>query len=111
VAPQRIQNHREAFESLGATTDLIVQAWLAGKVSGTYAGSSLDSTLLLVEKERAALTRRPEDVADPGGAALLQTADHLSRLVAQLAEDVRRTDGRAARDHAARIPILPPVPR
>jgi hypothetical protein len=108
---ERLQGHREAFESLGATTVLIVQSWLAGDVSGTYAGTSLDATFFLVEKERTALARRPENVADPDGAALARTADQLSRLVARLARDIAASDGAAARYDVSQIPILPAVPK
>ena len=104
---QRIDSHREAFESLGATTVLIVQAWLAGDVPGTYARTSLDATFRLVEKERTALARRPQDIAGPDGASLSQTAERLSRVVAELVDDVRTGNGDAARDRVSRIPILP----
>jgi hypothetical protein len=104
---QRIEAHREVFESLGATAALIVQAWLAGDVSGTYARTSLETTFKLIEQERATLASKPQTVADPGGAILSQLSERLSRLVAQLAQDVTAADGRAARAHLSQIPIQP----
>jgi len=104
---QRIQDHRKALESLGATTALIGQAWLAGNVSGTYTRTSLEKTLQLIEQERAAFADSAELLAQPGAAMLSQTADRLSRLVAQLTGDIAARDATAARAHLGEIPILP----
>ncbi len=103
----RLQQHKEAFASLGATTEAIGQAWLSGAVSGTYTATALEQTLLLVEQERTALTASAETLSDPRGAALSQDAEKLSRLIASLLSDVRDADPAAARQHLGAIPIKP----
>jgi hypothetical protein len=74
----RLQQHKESFESLGATTAAVMRAWLDGDVSGTYAGAHLS-----------------------------QAAEKLSRLIAQMTDDVRGADAAAARMHLADVPIAP----
>jgi hypothetical protein len=55
-APQdRIQQHERQLRSLGATTAVVSDAWLSGRVSAAYAVTALEQTLALVERERAAL--------------------------------------------------------
>jgi hypothetical protein len=103
----QLQQHKEAFESLGATTEAIGRAWLSGAVSGTYTRTALAQTLLLVEQERTALTAAPAALADPRGAALSQQAEKLSRLIAGLISDVRDADGQSARIRLASVPIKP----
>lgn len=103
-----LQQHQVSFESLGATTGSITRAWLAGDVSGTYAGTALEQTLSLVEQERRALTAAPEMLQDARGASLSQAAEHLSRVIASLIGDVKGRDGSGARTHLAEIPIEPP---
>jgi hypothetical protein len=100
----RLQQHRRSCESLGATTAAIGEAWLAGRLSGTYAGVAFEDTLRLLEQERAALASRPELLADPRGAELSQSAERLSRLLAAMIGDVRRADGSSARRHFEDIP-------
>ena len=107
---QQLQQHKEAFESLGATTAAIGEAWLDGAVSGTYTRTALAETLKLVEQERAALAATPEMLLDPRGAALSQAAERLSRLLAQLTGDIRAADATSARRHLAGIPIKPERP-
>ncbi len=104
---QQIQQHKEAFESLGATTEAICEAWLAGDVSGTYTHTALAQTFLLVEKERTALAAAPEALLDPRGATLSQQAEKLSRTLAALTADVSAADADAARRHLAEIPTKP----
>lgn len=104
---QRLQQHRKQFESLGATTAAIGEAWLAGSVSGTYALTALDRTFRLVEQEHAALAAAPSALIDARGAELSQAAEKLLRLVALLTRDVRAADGSAVRQHLADIPIKP----
>ncbi len=103
----RFQEHKESLESLGSTTAVITDAWLAGDVSGTYAGTALEQTFLLVEQERTALAQAPQSLHDPRGAYLSQAAERLSRVIADLSADVRDADGPAARAHVAEIPIVP----
>jgi hypothetical protein len=106
-AAEQIRDHRKAFESLGATTAVVVQAWLEGDVSGTYTRTALETTLQLIEQERAALAGSPRLLARPDAAALAESADRLSRLVAFLARDIASGDSTAARAHLGEIPILP----
>ena len=101
----RIQQHREALDSLGATTHAVVGAWLDGRVSGTYTQVALERTFLMVERERAALASRPEALIDRRGADLADAADSLSRTVAALLHSVRGADGAAARAQLANIPL------
>ena len=103
----RLQQHRETLESLGATTAAIGDAWLSGRVSGTYTRTSLEQTLQLVEQERLAVAASPASLRDPRGAQLSQSAEHLSRLIAALDGDVGDADAASARQHLAAIPIKP----
>ena len=103
----RLQQHKEQFESLGASTAFIGEAWLSGRVSGTYTRTALEQTFLLVEKERTALASVPQALLDPRGAHLSQAAEQLSRLIALLIDDVRGSDASAARKHLGQIPIVP----
>jgi hypothetical protein len=102
-----LARHKEKFESLGATTNAIAQAWLNGDTSGTYTLTALEQTFLLVEQERSALASSTGMLVNPRGAALSQSAERLSRVIARISEDVRSSDGREARRHLADIPILP----
>jgi hypothetical protein len=104
---KRLQQHREKLESLGATTAAVCDAWLAGRVSGTYTQTALDQTYLLVEQERTALASSPQALLDPRGAALSQSAERLSRLLAAVMHDVRAADGASVRRRLAEIPIAP----
>lgn len=103
----RLQQHREKFESLGATTAAIGESWLAGSTSGTYTLTALDQTFLLVEQERAALASTPEALIDPRAAELSQAAESLSRLIAEMRQDVRAADASSVRQRLANIPIKP----
>jgi hypothetical protein len=103
----RLQQHKEAFQSLGATTAAIGEAWLAGDVSDTYARTALEQTFRLVEQERSALASSPQSLLDPRGAQLSQDAERLSRLLAAMIGDVRAADARSARQRLADIPIMP----
>ena len=107
----RLQQHREVFESLGATTEAIGQAWLSGAVSGTYTSTALKQTLLLVEQERTALGQQPNALLDPRGAQLADAAGRLSRLLAVMMHEVEAADADAVRRQLAALPIAPPTPR
>jgi hypothetical protein len=104
---QRLQQHRKQFESLGATTAAISEAWLAGSVSGTYALTALDQTFRLVGQEQTALAGAPRALIDARGAELSQAAEKLLRLLALLTRDIRSADASAVRQHLAEIPIKP----
>jgi hypothetical protein len=101
----RLEQHKKTFESLGATAAAIIEVWVGGQVSGTYARAALEKTFQLVEKERAALTTAPATLQDPRGAELSQKAERLSRLLADLMRDVAGGDGASARQHISEIPI------
>jgi hypothetical protein len=108
---ERLQQHREKFESLGSSTMAIGEAWLAGSTSGTFTGTALEQTFLLVEQQRSALAARPEALLDPRGAELSQAAERLSRLIATTIGDVRAADTQSVRQHLTTIPIAPSVSR
>lgn len=103
----RLQQHREKFESLGATTKAIGEAWLAGSVSGTYTSTALERTFLLVEQERQALAEQPAALADPRGADLARSADGLSRAIAAMQQSVSAADAASVRNDLAHLPIVP----
>ncbi len=105
----RLEQHKEAFASLGETTAAVSEAWLGGDVSGTYTATALEQTFLLVEQERTALAASPEMLQDARGAALSQSAEHLSRLIAALIHDVQGADGASVRQRLAQIPIRAPA--
>jgi hypothetical protein len=104
---ERLTQHKEKLESLGSTTAAITTAWLSGRTSRTYTLTALEQTFLLVEQERSTLATSPRMLMDPRGAALSQSAEQLSRLIALLTGDVRTSDGTAARRRLGEIPILP----
>lgn len=103
----RLEQHQKKFESLGATTKVIAEAWLHGDVSGTYTSAALEQTFHLVEQERTKLASKPEMLQDARGAALSQQSERLSRLIASMIGDVGGADGDAARRRLASLPIVP----
>lgn len=106
----RLDEHHKNFESFGATTKVIADAWLSGQVSGTYTRTALEQTFYLVEQERSALASKPAMLQDRRGAALSQNAEHLSRLLASIIGDVTSADGQSARQHLTMLPIVPQKP-
>jgi hypothetical protein len=104
---EEIRLHRQAFASLGSTMAAIDEAWLDGKLSGTFTVTALEQTLQLAEQERTALAASPEMLADPRGARLSQSAEQLSRLLAATIRDVRAADAAAVRRHLADNPLFP----
>jgi hypothetical protein len=63
-----IQRQQDKLESLGATTKLIAEDWLAGSVSSTYARTALDQTFRQVEQQHTALVGNSEMLLDPRAA-------------------------------------------
>lgn len=102
-----IQQQQEKLESLGASTQLIAEDWLAGQLSGTFTKTALEATFTQVEQQRAVLAARPQMLLDARGAALSQRAEALSRLIAQVIHDVDGADSDAVRRRLAAIPIVP----
>jgi hypothetical protein len=104
----RLQQHQEKLESLARTTEAVAAAWLAGSVSGTYAGTALEETSRLLEKERSALAGTPELLVDPRGARLSQRAERMSRLLGLMIHDVDAADGQALRQRITDLGITGP---
>jgi hypothetical protein len=102
-----IQQQQEQLESLGATTQALGEAWLAGNLSGTYTRTALEQAFAQVEQARTALAARPRTLLDPRAARLSQGAEQLSRVIAAMVHDVDGADADRVRAHLAAIPILP----
>jgi hypothetical protein len=100
------QQHQEKLDSLASTATAIGEAWLAGRVSGTYAGTALEETFVLVEQERRAVTRSPRALLDPRAARLCQVAERLSRLVTLMLHGVLARDASSVRQRLAEIPTV-----
>jgi hypothetical protein len=98
-----IRQQREKLESLGASTRLLADDWLAGHLAQRYTRTAFDALFLQVEQQRAALATTPEALADPQGAALSQQAEQLSRTIAELEQDLERGDNASLRARASRI--------
>jgi hypothetical protein len=103
-----LRQHREALASLASTTAAIGEAWLAGRVSGTYAGTALNQTFVLLERERRSIARSPQALLDPRRAELSQREERLSRLLALMLHDVRAADASSLRRRVTEIPLEPP---
>jgi len=101
----RLEQHKQNFESLGETTAAICEAWLGGDLSGTYTRTALDQTFRLVEQERTALAASPEALIDKRGAALSQSGERLSRLIATLIHEVDGANAASVRQLLTTIPI------
>jgi hypothetical protein len=101
----RLADHADAFASLSATTTAIVDNWLRGSVSGTYALTALDRTYVLVEQERTALTSSASLVIDARGAALADSAADLAHHIADLIAAVSRADAAGARHQLGELPF------
>lgn len=105
---ERLQQHREQFESLAASTAAIGHAWLSGSTSGTYTTTALEQMLLLLDEERSRLVSAPEALADPRGAALSKGTEQLSREIAAMRHAVRGADAGAVRLHLEAIETAAP---
>jgi hypothetical protein len=101
----RLEQHKQNFESLGETTAAICEAWLGGDVSGTYTRTALEQTFMLVEQERTALAASPEALLDARGAALSQSGERLSRLIARLIHEIEGANGTLVRQLLPEIPL------
>lgn len=105
---RELQKHQEKLQSLGTTAAVIADDWLAGHLSPTFARTALEQTFKLVEQERTGLSADPQPLADPRGAALSQSAERLSRVLATMIQDVENDDSGGMRQHAQQIPIRAP---
>jgi hypothetical protein len=107
ASPQdTIQQQQEKLQSLAASAQLLTDDYLAGQVSKTYAATAFDALLLQVEQQRAVVAR-PKMLADAKAAALSQQAEALSRLLAQMRDDVARGDAAALGARRAGVAPLP----
>lgn len=88
----RLQAHEESLASLRATANEIGMAWVAGRVSTTFAVTALEQTATLVDAERRGLANPPETLADARVAALAADAEQLSRLVGRLLAAIHSSD-------------------
>jgi hypothetical protein len=103
-----LTQHQEKLESLGASSAAIADAWLGDAISSKYTSTAFEQVYQLVEQERTALAAKPQALADARGAHLSAAAERLSRLLAVMMQDVAHGDPVALREHASKIPILPP---
>ena len=99
----KLEQHQKALQSLRSTTTAIAGAWLDGKISGTYTRTALERTFQLIEQERATLAASPRMLSDPRGAQLSQAAEHMSRVVALMVNDVTTASGPSMRQRVAEI--------
>jgi hypothetical protein len=65
----------------------------------------LDQTFMLVEQERAALAASPDALLDSRGAALSQSGERLSRLIAVLIHEIEGADRARVHQLVTQIPI------
>jgi hypothetical protein len=102
---QQLVDHSETFQSLSSTATAVVDAWLKGSVSGTYALTALDQTYVMVEQERASLTASASTVIDARGASLADSASELARRIAVMISAVRSADSGVARQQLDDLPF------
>lgn len=102
-----IQQQQEKLESLGASTRLVADDWLAGELPTVYTRTALDAMFRQVEQQRAVLAAKPTTLADARGASLSQQAEQLSRLIAQMQQDVELQNATALRGRLGAIPLVP----
>jgi hypothetical protein len=95
---QIFKQQREGVRSIESTAGALADAWLSNVISATFAQVALDSVQQLLEKQRAELGADAKLLADPRGAQLSDTSEHLSRTLAELSIAIGRQD-RAAVQH------------
>jgi hypothetical protein len=100
-----IEQQREKLESLGASTRLLADNWLAGRLPERYTGTAFEALYDQVEQQRSTLAAARDTLADPDGAALSAQAEQLSRTIAAMRQDLRRHDDEALRRRTAAIPL------
>jgi hypothetical protein len=98
----RLEQHRQKFQSLVATADVIGKAWADRRLTDRYARTALNETFQLLEQERAALAK-PSSLADPRGARMSVVSERLSRLLSATMRDVSAADAPSMRAHLAEI--------
>jgi len=94
---QTLSAHRQALTSSTATATMIGDAWLSGAVSATYAQTGFDATARLLADDQTALLDDLPLLATPAGAAMSDAEEHLSRIVASMADAIGRADSAAVR--------------
>jgi hypothetical protein len=107
----RVSEHQRRVRSLASTTTVVTDAWLSGRVSGTFAATALSSTLVLVDRERATFGTDVEVLSDPAGGLVSEETEQLARQLSSIIEDVQRGNGTAVRHRLAELPFTPAVPR
>jgi hypothetical protein len=100
-----IQQQRERLESLGASTRLLAEDWLADRLSPRYTRAALDALYRQVEQQRTILAAAPDALADAQGAVLSQQAEQLSRAIAAMRQDLSRGDDRSLRRRLDGLPL------
>jgi hypothetical protein len=104
---REMDQRREQLHSLASTTTAIAEAWLEGRVSGTYARTAFRQTYVLVEQQRSALVASPRELLRGEGPRLAQTAEQLARVLARLMQQVFEGNGDAVRRSLRDIPDVP----
>ena len=100
---QIVSDQEKSLASLRATVAAVCDAWLAGRVSTTYARTSLEATAVLVEKDRATLAGGPDLLADPTAATLAESQNHLARSLALLRKALSDGDRGAVRQQLSAV--------
>jgi len=94
---ETLSAHRQALTSFTATATMIADAWLSGTVSATYARTGFEAAARLLAERQTALADDLPLLATRDGAALSDAEEHVSRIVASMAEAIGRMDSAAVR--------------
>jgi hypothetical protein len=94
---ETLSSHRQALTSSTATAAMIADAWLSGAVSATYARTGFEATARLLAERQSELSDDLPLLATPPGAAMSDAEEHVSRIVASMADAIGRADSAAVR--------------